>query len=836
MIGKREKMKRQFFRYKEYVFAGMVRVLLDKHINLSDSDVEGITSNYHFDSIYDDYGHSFPQLMDYQSAEETTEGDDSTLKTPGKGRVIEDIAESGDDSAQQDVGVLTSDINTKMDEESLRMLARGERWSGEFVRTGFFKRRRHRKWIRGPFGSVSKLSAKCESQCEVKAGTIEAETTDKEDSTHAVSADESEIDNPVIVKKEILDQGANKGKNSEGNLPPIPKIVVVSPKGKITEKLRIRRKKRQRGRKPWHVKKLHHAEIAAKIGLVGDEELKEMGCEEVRDVGGTTNDASECEETIVTAGDAQAVAVEIVVSTERDSDNLGENVESMTDPEPECPVVSLPAGSFEAASESKQSRRERSRHRKRIARSNRARATCEDPSIKVQPDEGGLSVRARVFDIEKYPGKKRKVDAVFMEGKKEQNDQLELAEKELAPDVKVECSISSRQRRKTLHQTRLNMNKALSALAESSDDDFVSPKLMVSTNFARRRSHIKQERRQSVQDLKQSDDESSKDEEKKEREEKEDAEEGLSDGINAVLLCNPQQPADGITDQTLPRLRTASIRPELNGLLRKSKLTVKESVKEKVQNRLLKSRHRWRTNSNGLHNGSQIKIDNFCSVDKNQDSSEIIKKQVSKNRVLHEMNPERDYGAEKNIFGAHYTPKGSLSGYKIPKRTSQSSLPTTPTSPLQSVPSLGCVGIVERACIELSPDLQPTRRRLDNRLEGKSSVKKVFHSLDVETTASSMAGHGDSNHFTLETVSNCHGYRTNNSPLSSEGSNGNHALQSDSRESTPRRVTRSQLTDDLGENAPSSPRTLLNSGGGSGGSSAKMRLKESWLRAAHFST
>nr|KAG5701801.1 hypothetical protein BaRGS_000791 [Batillaria attramentaria] len=73
MIGKREKMKRQFFKCREYVFTSMVRVLIDKQLDLSESDVEGIIASYHFDSLYDNYGLSVRDLP----TEESEEADNS---------------------------------------------------------------------------------------------------------------------------------------------------------------------------------------------------------------------------------------------------------------------------------------------------------------------------------------------------------------------------------------------------------------------------------------------------------------------------------------------------------------------------------------------------------------------------------------------------------------------------------------------------------------------------------------------------------------------------------------------------------------------------------------
>ncbi|KAH9519892.1 Protein Jade-1 [Bulinus truncatus] len=56
MISKREKTKRQFFRLKEAVFHCQVQVLTDPDLNLSAREAEKIRLEYHFDSLYSNYG------------------------------------------------------------------------------------------------------------------------------------------------------------------------------------------------------------------------------------------------------------------------------------------------------------------------------------------------------------------------------------------------------------------------------------------------------------------------------------------------------------------------------------------------------------------------------------------------------------------------------------------------------------------------------------------------------------------------------------------------------------------------------------------------------------
>ncbi|CAL1531370.1 unnamed protein product [Lymnaea stagnalis] len=56
MISKREKTKRQFFKLKESVFRCQVRVLTDPDLNLGAREAEKIRQDYHFSSLYSNYG------------------------------------------------------------------------------------------------------------------------------------------------------------------------------------------------------------------------------------------------------------------------------------------------------------------------------------------------------------------------------------------------------------------------------------------------------------------------------------------------------------------------------------------------------------------------------------------------------------------------------------------------------------------------------------------------------------------------------------------------------------------------------------------------------------
>ncbi|XP_069131403.1 uncharacterized protein [Argopecten irradians] len=53
MVGKREKMKKQFYKMRENVFMGQVKVLTDSKLSLTEREVKRIAKKYHHHSIYD---------------------------------------------------------------------------------------------------------------------------------------------------------------------------------------------------------------------------------------------------------------------------------------------------------------------------------------------------------------------------------------------------------------------------------------------------------------------------------------------------------------------------------------------------------------------------------------------------------------------------------------------------------------------------------------------------------------------------------------------------------------------------------------------------------------
>ena len=270
MIGKREKMKRQFFRSREYVFTSMVRVLLDKTISLSDADVDDIVHNYHFDSIYDDYGRSVENLPPEpsQDEDEVGEREEKDLAKDSQEGGESAVEEGREETAAEDVDV----EEEEPDEEPSQPLPPGERWSGEFVRSGFFHRRRHKKWMKSTL--VGKARKKKHQATAASSGTYVSATAvvkqDRadDDSVFFADADDSEdekVKGTSGVKASVEDKVEDGSKERQ---PPIPKLVVKSQRGFHLH----RHRKRHRGRKPWHVKKSHHYDMVPKLDLSTDED------------------------------------------------------------------------------------------------------------------------------------------------------------------------------------------------------------------------------------------------------------------------------------------------------------------------------------------------------------------------------------------------------------------------------------------------------------------------------------------------------------------------------------------------------------------------------------
>ena len=270
MIGKREKMKRQFFRSREYVFTSMVRVLLDKTISLSDADVDDIVHNYHFDSIYDDYGRSVENLPPEPSQDEDEAGEreEKELAKDSREGGESAVEEGREETAAEDVDV---EEEEEPDEPS-QPLPPGERWSGEFVRSGFFHRRRHKKWMKSTLvGKARKKKHQAttsSSGTSASAAAVVKQDRADDDSVFFADADESEdekVKGTSVVKASAEDK-VEDGSNERQ--PPIPKLVVKSQRGFHLH----RHRKRHRGRKPWHVKKSHHYDMVPKLDLSTDED------------------------------------------------------------------------------------------------------------------------------------------------------------------------------------------------------------------------------------------------------------------------------------------------------------------------------------------------------------------------------------------------------------------------------------------------------------------------------------------------------------------------------------------------------------------------------------
>lgn len=832
MIGKREKMKRQFFKCREYVFTSMVRVLIDKTLTLTDGDVNEVIANLHFDSFYDNYGlgvHDLPaedseaesssmEVVKNEKKKSSTQSMETERrkskwkKTADALALLDtttkqvDVTDGANESAVQDAKEAASaeDASMEVDEESQKMLSRGERWSGEFVRSGFFKRRRHRKpdaLIRKKkMSRVAPSGATSISHSSVKQEPTETETTDIEDS---VFNEDSEMD--TLSRDRTVSA-------QESSFPdPIPKLV-ISPKGKGFPHRRHWHRKRHRGRKPWHVQKSQTQDLAAKIDLGADDEPERTG------------------------GQSEPV-VDTPVVKEEDSmpPEAPKSSEVHKEFSKESSSCTIEPILVKLERETSPSLRQGAAETNPSGLSKQAEGAVEvsDASVSVQADEDVDDVKIETDNSLSSPAKPERTEGERTR-KRFEKAKSPLAEKQEESDTS-RVGLERHHRRKSSLQTRLKLNKVMSKLDESSDDDFEPAKPLPATYS--RKQHLRQSKRQGslprsrslLLRRHESEEEASDDEEEQEEEEDEKVENRLS--------RHPRHGRGGSEKSSL-RPYTATIRPELNGLLRTSKLRVKESVKERVQNRLLKSRGRWRISSNGLYDKQQTLDSLFNKRDmikSGKCSADEFEKKVSESkpssRVLHEITPEKSHNLDNNIFGAHYTPRGSLSGYKIPKKSSQSPSLSTPTSPLQNSAPSGTFGgsgehrSFRSEALSDSPRLRP---KIEGVVEEKAPAKKSQHLPDDEKFPLSHGDHCDASQLTVEAVSNCQGYRSP-SPMSSEGS---HAFHSDSRESTPRRFTRSQLADDFVENTLS-PRATNSS---SGGSVTKMKLRDGWLKAAHFSS
>ena len=282
MIGKREKTKRQFFRSKEYVFASMVRVLLDKSLSLSSADVDDIVHNYHFDSVYDDYGLSVKSLPPEPSQEEENasvvreEKPDTVGVAQGEAEVAVSVVEEvpAEEPAPEEAEEEEADFS--------QALSPGERWSGEFVRSGFFKRRRHKKWMKGGVGLKGKKKkwqpAMSSPEASLPTPPVKQEKLQVEDDhifiTSAEDSDE-EREKLASVVKSVTDMMDKSDEESSVPQPSISKLLAMSPTGGHRPVHRHRHRKRHRGRKPWHMKKEpHYMGTAIDLSTDDEEDMK----------------------------------------------------------------------------------------------------------------------------------------------------------------------------------------------------------------------------------------------------------------------------------------------------------------------------------------------------------------------------------------------------------------------------------------------------------------------------------------------------------------------------------------------------------------------------------
>lgn len=178
-----------------------------------------------------------------------------------------------------------------------------------------------------------------------------------------------------------------------------------------------------------------------------------------------------------------------------------------------------------------------------------------------------------------------------------------------------------------------------------------------------------------------------------------------------------------------PSKHSQEFKEELDGLLQKSKLIVADTVREKVQAKLLKSSRLKSPYLNGFHEKSQKKIEQFFrngrqskynrvnlfarneteSADRHECTNVIT------TRILNELSPTRDR-LENAWFGANSSPRSSLRGYKIPKISCEEKH----NASIENAPS---------------PQTRSVRRRIETDIES-SMKERIFENVDTEISIS----------------------------------------------------------------------------------------------------
>lgn len=184
--------------------------------------------------------------------------------------------------------------------------------------------------------------------------------------------------------------------------------------------------------------------------------------------------------------------------------------------------------------------------------------------------------------------------------------------------------------------------------------------------------------------------------------------------------------------ESVPSAKNVSdhVKAEINTYLKNNKLIVSKKLRHKVQNSLLSNKRRGHFSNGVIIDHTQRKIDNFFAKSPPMCES-LSHKSPAKavSRVLNELSPTRDRFEANNIERTN--------NLRASMRGNDTCLRTTPTrcSPLLSERQKSvekCYGSKEG-----SPDIRPTKRRLDNSssITGSeklydSSERKMTHSRE----------------------------------------------------------------------------------------------------------
>ncbi|XP_076467534.1 uncharacterized protein LOC143298551 [Babylonia areolata] len=288
MISKREKMKRQLFHNKEHVFKSMARVLKNKSLNLSKANVTHIVQNYHFESIYDDYGRS-------------------VLKLPGEQSEEEESSEADDSMSASSVSTIRTDDTAAQSRKKLTPSSRAV--EPEATPKPGRPRKNHLKTRRK--GATAKKMKELENQAlasvtEASASPVKNDGGESDDNVLVMSADESE-DETVRRLPGAMASKSSRWSTGKGSTGSASSTFSLSPR-------RVRQKKPRRGRKPWYEKRNRQCELTPNLALSTDDDEDTKGMsgegegEGCREGGWGEDKGSHCEENVMVdvIGDGEA--------------------------------------------------------------------------------------------------------------------------------------------------------------------------------------------------------------------------------------------------------------------------------------------------------------------------------------------------------------------------------------------------------------------------------------------------------------------------------------------------------------------------------------------------